>query len=201
MQVLGGLADEYLERIIRRVLEEARARGRDELTQGRPDMTASEALAAVELARRFYPGIRSFFETIHRQACHPRVGFRSPRRAPATMPQNDRKKVFDAAKLAVNAFAKDPSDGNAARVQAAWGAVKDMQIAPFWQQQLGTWLRSVPGPEDDLKHVIQQALEDARNRGRDYVGQTELAVRAVRQVRPDMNASDALASVRLFRQS
>ncbi len=52
MQVLGGLADEYLERIIRRVLEEARARGRDELTQGRPDMTASEALAVVEMVRR-----------------------------------------------------------------------------------------------------------------------------------------------------
>ncbi len=52
--------DKSIERIIRRVLEEARARGRDELTQlavravcqARPDMTASEALAAVELARR-----------------------------------------------------------------------------------------------------------------------------------------------------
>ncbi len=117
------------------------------------------------------------------------------------MPQDDRKKVFNAAKSAVNAYARDPSDGNAARVQSAWRAVKDMQIAPFWQQQLGTWLRVDPGPEEDLKHVIQQALEDARNRGRDYVGQTELAVRAVRQVRPDMNASDALAAVRLFRQS
>ncbi len=52
VQVLGGLADEYLERIIRRVLEEARARGRDELTQGRPDMTASDALAAVHLVQR-----------------------------------------------------------------------------------------------------------------------------------------------------
>ena len=52
MQVLGGLADEPLARIIRRVLEEARARGRDELTQVRPDMTASEALAAVHLVRR-----------------------------------------------------------------------------------------------------------------------------------------------------
>ncbi len=117
------------------------------------------------------------------------------------MPQNDRKKVFDAAKSAVNAYAKDPSDKNTESIQAAWGAVKDMQTAPFWQQQLGTWLRSDPSPEDDLKHVIQQALEDARNRGRDYVGQTELAVRAVRQARPDMNASDALASVRLFRRS
>ncbi len=52
MQVLGSLADEYLERIIRRVLEEARARGRDELTQARPDMTTSDALAAVEMVRR-----------------------------------------------------------------------------------------------------------------------------------------------------
>ncbi len=57
MQDQGGLADEYLERIIRRVLEEASAKGRNELTQtelavravcqARPDMTASEALAAV----------------------------------------------------------------------------------------------------------------------------------------------------------
>ncbi len=62
MQVLGGLADEPLARIIRRVLEEARAKGRDHLTQtemavravcqARPDMTASEALAAVEVVRQ-----------------------------------------------------------------------------------------------------------------------------------------------------
>jgi hypothetical protein len=46
------LADESLERIIRCVLEEGRARGRDELTQARPDMTASEILAAVHLVQR-----------------------------------------------------------------------------------------------------------------------------------------------------
>ncbi len=125
----------------------------------------------------------------------------SPRRAPATMPQDDRKKAFNAAKSAVNAYAKDPSDRNAARVQAAWGAVKDLQTAPFWQQQLATWLRSDPGPDDDLKHVIEQALEDARSRGRDYFGQTELAVRAVHQARPDMTASDALAVVEMVRCS
>ncbi len=83
----------------------------------------------------------------------------SSRRAPATMPQDDRKKAFNAAKSAVNAYAKDPSDRNAARVEAAWGAVKDLQSAPFWQQQLATWLRSDPGPDDNLKHVIEQALE------------------------------------------
>ena len=76
-----------------------------------------------------------------------------------------------------------------------------MQTAAIWQQHSEFWLRSQPGSEDDLKHVIQQALEDARNRGRDSVGQTELAVRAIRQVRPDMNASDALAAVRLHQRS
>jgi hypothetical protein len=116
------------------------------------------------------------------------------------MPQDDRKKAFNAAKSAVNAYAKDPSDRNAARVEAAWGAVKDLQSAPFWQQQLATWLRSDPGPDDDLKHVIEQALEDARSRGRDYLGQTELAVRVVRQARPDMTASDALAAVEFVRR-
>jgi hypothetical protein len=51
-----------LERIILRVLEEARAKGRDHLTQAelaveavceaRPDMTASDALAAVNMVRQ-----------------------------------------------------------------------------------------------------------------------------------------------------
>ncbi len=62
VQVLGDLADGALVRIIRCALEEARAKGRGELTQtqvvveavrqARPDMTASEALAAVELVQR-----------------------------------------------------------------------------------------------------------------------------------------------------
>ncbi len=57
-----GLAGECLECFIRRTLEEAWAKGRDHLTQtelavravceARPDMTASEALATVELVRR-----------------------------------------------------------------------------------------------------------------------------------------------------
>ncbi len=54
--------DKSVERIIRRVLEDARAAGRDHLTQtelalravceAQTDMTASEALAAVEIVRR-----------------------------------------------------------------------------------------------------------------------------------------------------
>ena len=42
----------------------------------------------------------------------------------------------------------------------------------------------------DLKTVIRKALADARAAGKDYLTQTELALRAVRQVRPDMSASD-----------
>ncbi len=54
--------DKSVERIIRRVLEDARAAGRDHLTQtelavravceAHPDMTAYDALAVVEMARR-----------------------------------------------------------------------------------------------------------------------------------------------------
>ena len=54
--------DPYLENIIRKALADAWATGRDHLTQtelavravlkARPDMTASEALSAVELVRR-----------------------------------------------------------------------------------------------------------------------------------------------------
>jgi hypothetical protein len=62
VQVLGDLADGVLEWIIRFALEEARAKGRDHLTQtelavravceAQPDMTASEALAAIEMVGR-----------------------------------------------------------------------------------------------------------------------------------------------------
>ena len=54
--------------------------------------------------------------------------------------------------------------------------------------------------DPDLENVIRQALADAQAAGRDHlVGQTELAVRAVQQARPDMTASDALAAVNLVR--
>jgi len=61
VQVFGGLADEPLDGSSR-ALEEARAKGRDGLMQTqatveaarqvRPDMTATDALAAVEMVRR-----------------------------------------------------------------------------------------------------------------------------------------------------
>ena len=53
----------------------------------------------------------------------------------------------------------------------------------------------------DLDIVIRQALADARAGGRDHLTQTELAVRTVRRVRPDMTASAALSAVRRIQRS
>ncbi len=55
--------------------------------------------------------------------------------------------------------------------------------------------------DPDLENVIRQALADAEAAGKDYLGQTEEAVRAVLQARPDMTASDALTAVNLVRRS
>ncbi len=55
--------------------------------------------------------------------------------------------------------------------------------------------------DPDLENVIRQALADAQAAGRDHLTQTELAVRAVLQARPDMTAPDALAAVNLARRS
>jgi hypothetical protein len=49
--------------------------------------------------------------------------------------------------------------------------------------------------DPDLENVIRQALGDALAAGKDYLSQTELAVRAVLQARPDMTAAEALAAV------
>ena len=49
--------------------------------------------------------------------------------------------------------------------------------------------------EPYLESVIRRALARAKAEGKDYVGQTEKAVRAVLQARPDMTASEALVLV------
>jgi len=55
--------------------------------------------------------------------------------------------------------------------------------------------------DQDLHHVIQQALDDARAAGGDHLTQTEIAVQTVLHARPDMTAPDALAAVNLARRS
>ncbi len=54
--------------------------------------------------------------------------------------------------------------------------------------------------DPDLERVIRQALEDALAVGRDYTGQTELAIEAVQRARPDMTVSDAMAAVNLVQR-
>ncbi len=49
--------------------------------------------------------------------------------------------------------------------------------------------------DPDLERVIRQALAEAKDAGRDYLSQTEDAVRAVLQARSDMTASDTLVAV------
>lgn len=63
------------------------------------------------------------------------------------MPETDRKKALDGAKLALKAYAKEPSETNAARVRSAWEAVSDLQATPIWRRQAEHWLRS--GPDGD----------------------------------------------------
>ena len=52
-----------------------------------------------------------------------------------------------------------------------------------------------------LENVIRRALADARAAGRDRLTQTEEAVRAGREARPDMTASEILAAVRMLQRS
>ncbi len=66
------------------------------------------------------------------------------------MHQEGRKRMFAAAKLTVRAYAKDPSDNNAARVQVAWKAVSDMKTRSFWgQRQEARPLRSTSAKPTD----------------------------------------------------
>ena len=50
--------------------------------------------------------------------------------------------------------------------------------------------------EESLERIIRKALYEARKKGLDDLTQTELAVRAGRQARPNMTASQILAVVR-----
>ncbi len=55
--------------------------------------------------------------------------------------------------------------------------------------------------DPDLANVIRQALAHAKAAGKDYLSQTEEAIRTVRQAPPNMTASDALVAVNLLRRS
>ena len=53
--------------------------------------------------------------------------------------------------------------------------------------------------DDDLAGIVVRAIEEARDKGLDHIGQTEHAVRGVLAVRPDMTASAAMQAVNRLR--
>jgi hypothetical protein len=55
--------------------------------------------------------------------------------------------------------------------------------------------------DKSVERIIRRALEDARAASRDYLTQTEEAVRAGHEARPDLTASEVLAIVRRLQQS
>ena len=67
---------------------------------------------------------------------------------------------------------------------------RGLSFSPKW--------RSHAGMDESLERIIRQALEEARAKGRDFLKQTELAVRAAQVIRPDLMASEILAAVRLM---
>ena len=52
-----------------------------------------------------------------------------------------------------------------------------------------------------LSKLIAETVEEARQQGLDYIGQTERAMKVVRAVRTDLTADDAFALVQRLRQS
>ncbi len=52
--------------------------------------------------------------------------------------------------------------------------------------------------DESVERTIRRALDEARAKGRDHLAQTQAAVEAARQARPDMTASEILATVRLM---
>ena len=55
--------------------------------------------------------------------------------------------------------------------------------------------------DKSLERVIRRVLDEAREKGRDHMTQTEEAVRAARNTRPDLTASEILATVHRLQQS
>ncbi len=60
-------------------------------------------------------------------------------------------------------------------------------------------VRSHGRMDEDLANIIRQALDEAKAARRDDTGQTEHAVRKVRELRPDMMATYTLNAINLVR--
>ena len=60
-------------------------------------------------------------------------------------------------------------------------------------------VRSHTRMDEDLANIIRKALDEAKATGRDDTGQTEHAVRKVRELRPDMTDMDVRNAINLVR--
>ncbi len=51
--------------------------------------------------------------------------------------------------------------------------------------------------DEDLEKIIRGALDEAQTAGRDVKGQTDHAAAAIRDLRPDLSAHDALNAINI----
>jgi hypothetical protein len=54
--------------------------------------------------------------------------------------------------------------------------------------------------DESVERIIRRALDEARVKGHDHLAQIQAAVEAARPARPDMTASEILATVSLVRR-
>ena len=52
----------------------------------------------------------------------------------------DHKEIWSAAKLAVRAYARDPSEWNAVNVELAWERLREYNSSAIWRQMRLKWL-------------------------------------------------------------
>lgn len=66
--------------------------------------------------------------------------------------QKEHKQARHAARSAVRAYAKDPTNNNADEVHAAWKVVREMDEASFREKRIGTMITvgmSMRSPKDE----------------------------------------------------
>lgn len=75
------------------------------------------------------------------------------------------KELWSAAKLAVRAYAKDPSEQNAVNVELAWERLREYNTSAIWRQMKRQWLERDTALQN--RKSIQVRLVDGLGGGRD----------------------------------
>ncbi len=61
-------------------------------------------------------------------------------------PKDMRKEAWSTAKLAVRAYAQDPTKMNAEEVEIAWQKIRQLDSVSLWRQMQARWLPGRSGP-------------------------------------------------------